>query len=443
MKEIDPPTWAAIFDPANLRRAWKQVRANRGAPGIDGLSVTDFPAWMREHWAKVRDLLEAGRYRPQPVRRVEIDKPGGGQRPLGIPTVLDRVIQQAIAQVLSTKVDGSFHPRSYGFRPGRSAHQAVKQMQADLKEGYAFAVDLDVEKFFDRVNHEVLMRLLRRRIPDARVRRLIGHYLRSGVQLEEGKIEPTREGVPQGGPLSPLLANILLDTLDWELDRRGHRFVRYADDFVILVKSERAAHRVHRSIQRWLEERLRLRVNAAKSRVCRTEEAEYLGFAVRKKTFRASAQAVAEFRHRVKKLTGRSWGVSMRYRIGQLNLYVRGWSGYFALGLKWREVEAWDKWLRRRLRMCWWKRWRRVRRRVAELLKLGCDKHRAISAAMSRKSFWRLSRTYATQLGMSNQWLAGQGIISLSERWIAVHHPTSTKPEPAASPRSRVNLWGW
>ena len=201
MKEIDQTLWAAIFESGNLRRAWKQVRANRGAPGIDGRSVTDFPAWMREHWSEVRARLESGHYRPAPVRRVEIDKPSGGKRPLGIPTVLDRVIQQAIAQVLGNKVDGSFHPRSYGFRPGKSAHQAIKQVQADFREGQAFAVDLDLEKFFDRVNHEVLLRLLRRRLHDPRVLRLIGHYLRSGVQLPEGRIEATREGVPQGGPL--------------------------------------------------------------------------------------------------------------------------------------------------------------------------------------------------------------------------------------------------
>jgi RNA-directed DNA polymerase len=273
------------------------------------------------------------------------------------------------------------------------------------------------------------------------VLRLIGHYLRSGVQLPEGWREATVEGVPQGGPLSPLLANLLLDALDWELDRRGHRFVRYADDFVILLKSERAAHRVQSSIQGWLWQRLRLRVNAAKSQVCRTERAEFLSFTVQRKTIRASAAAVADFRHRVRQLTGRSWGVSMRYRIGQLNQSVRGWAGYFALGLKFRDTEAWDKWLRRRLRMCWWKRWRRVRRRVAELLKLGCDKHRAITAAMSRKSFWRLSRTYATQLGMTNEWLKNQGVVSLSELWIAVHHPVSARPEP---PRAvQVNLWGW
>ena len=298
------------------------------------------------------------------------------------------------------------------------------------------------QAFFDRVNHEVLMRLLRRRIQDARVLRLIGHYLRSGVLTTEGRVTATTEGVPQGGPLSPLLANILLDVLDWELDRRGHRFIRYADDFIILVKSERAAHRVHGSISRWLEEKLKLRINAAKSRVCRTTEAEYLGFQVRQKSFRASAEAVAGFRHEIKQLTGRSWGVSMRHRIGQLNAYVRGWCGYFALGLKWREVEAWDKWLRRRLRMCWWKRWRNPRRRVAELVKLGCDRRRAIMAASSRRSYWRLSRTYATQLGMSKQWLTEQGVPSMSACWKAEHHPKSARPEPAAG-GTRVHLWGW
>jgi len=262
--------------------------------------VEEFPGWAKAHWKEIAHLLEEGRYRPQPVRRVELEKPGGGKRALGIPSVLDRVIQQAIAQVLGEKVDSSFHPSSYGFRPGKSAHQAIQQLQADKQSGYSQAVDLDLEKFFDKVNHEVLMRLLRRRIEDARVLRLIGKYLRAGVTLAPGRIAPTSEGVPQGGPLSPLLANLLLDELDKELERRGHRFARYADDFVILTRSERAARRVHESIRQWLERRLKLKINAGKSRVCGMEEVEFLSFTLRGKRLAASEAAVAEFRHRAR-----------------------------------------------------------------------------------------------------------------------------------------------
>ena len=441
MKENSEGMWEAIMESGNLARAWKQVRANRGAPGVDGMSIEAFPAWAKEHWKEIAALLESGKYKPKPVRRVEIEKPGGGKRLLGIPSVLDRVIQQAIAQVLSKEVDGSFHPSSYGFRPGKSAHQAIKQLQADKQSGYSQSVDLDLEKFFDRVNHEVLMRLLRRRIEDKRVLRLIGRYLRAGVEVAPSKVEPTSEGVPQGGPLSPLLANILLDELDKELEKRGHRFARYADDFVILTKSVRAARRVYESIRQWLERRLKLKINTAKSRVCGVEEVEFLSFKLRGKRIVASEAAVREMRHRVKELTGRSWGVSMRHRIKELNSYLRGWCGYFSLGLKWRSVVEWDKWLRRRMRMCWWKRWRGVRCRVRELLKLGCDQKRAVQTALTRKSFWRLSRTYATQLGMTNDWLKEQGLVSLGDLWSAVHYPESkakrrSKPEQA-------NLWGW
>src|SRR5215210_7360218 len=296
MKENSQGMWEAIMESANLQRAWKQVRANHGAPGVDGMSIEAFPAWAKEHWKEVAALLESGEYQPKPVRRVELEKPGGGKRLLGIPSVLDRVIQQAIAQVLSKEVDGSFHPSSYGFRPGKSAHQAIQQLQADKLSGYSQTVDLDLEKFFDRVNHEVLMRLLRRRIEDKRVLRLIGRYLRTGVEVRPGRVEPTSEGVPQGGPLSPLLANILLDELDKELERRGHRFARYADDFVILTKSERTARRVYGSIKQWLERRLKLKINAAKSGVGTVEEVEFLSFKLRGNRIAATEAAVAEMR---------------------------------------------------------------------------------------------------------------------------------------------------
>ncbi len=431
--------WETIFEPENLARAWKRVRANAGAPGVDGMNVKQYPAWAKEHWGKVRDELESEHYRPDPVRRVEIEKPDGGIRLLGVPTINDRVIQQAIAQILCAQLDPEFHPSSYGFRPGKSAHQAIQQLTEETTAGYGWAVDLDLEKFFDRVNHDVLMSRLKRRIPDCKVLRLINRYLRSGVQELDGQIQPTTQGVPQGGPLSPLLANILLDDLDKELERRGHRFVRYADDFIILTRSQRAAERVYASITRWLERSLRLKVNATKSRVCRVGETSYLGFELRRGKPAATRESKEQFKRRVKELTGRSWGVSMKYRMGKLNSYLRGWTNYFAIGLLWKEVIEWEARIRRRLRMCYWKKWRTVRKRVRELMKMGCSESQAVKAAMSRKSFWRLSKTYATQLGMSNAWLEAEGLVSIKEIWCGVRYPKGPKQKSGAMSET-VNL---
>jgi RNA-directed DNA polymerase len=411
-----------VLDPGNMRRAWKQVRANQGAAGSDGMTVKQFPAFARQHWPDIRQSLMAETYQPSAVRRVEIPKPDGGRRPLGIPTVTDRVIQQAIAQVLSPLFDPQFAETSYGFRPGRSAHDAVKQVRTYLQQGYRMAVDVDLSKFFDTVNHDVLMHRLARRVGDKRLLGLVGKYLRAGVEVN-GQVQPTRKGVPQGGPLSPLLANIMLDDLDKELERRGHRFARYADDFLILVKSQRAGERVLRSVARFLQRKLKLVVNDKKSRVVPTDQSAFLGFTFRGTSIRWTDKSLAEFQRRVRLLTGRSWGVSMDYRLSKLAEYVRGWMGYYALSEYYRPIPELDHWLRRRVRCCYWKRWRWCRTRVRELLKLGTFKKTAIQAGLSRKSYWRLSKTLATQSGMTNQWLAEQGLVSIKTLWVSFHYP--------------------
>jgi len=355
--------------------AWKRVKANKGAPGVDGVTIREFPATIRDTWDNIRKSLMEGYYEPSPVLRVEIPKPSGGTRPLGIPAVQDRLIQQAVAQILTPYFDPYFLEFSYGFRPGRSAHDAVKKVREYICQGYKIAVDMDLSKFFDRVNHDVLMHRVVKRIRDKRVLRLIGKYLRAGVKVN-GRLQSTRKGVPQGGPLSPLLANILLNNLDKELEKRGHKFVRYADDFIILVKSRRAGERVKRSIQRFLERRLKLKVNEDKSSVASTDQTTFLGFIFKGRKIRWSDKAFYEFKRRVKHLTGRSWSVSMGYRLMKLTQYVRGWMNYYG-----------------------------SQRKVRNLKRLGTSLNTAISAGMSRKGPWRLSRTLATQTGMTNQWV--------------------------------------
>lgn len=413
-----------VLAPENLRKAWHQVKANRGAPGVDGMTIEDFPAFAREHWASIRQALREETYQPSPVRRTEIPKPQGkGKRLLGIPTVVDRVIQQAIAQVLGPIFDPEFSASSFGFRPGRSAHQAVKQIQGYIKAGYRVAVDLDLAKFFDRVNHDALMARVARKVRDKALLRLIGKYLRAGGLVGES-LQPTEEGVPQGSPLSPLLSNVMLDDLDKELERRGHRFARYCDDFLIVVHSRRAGERVKTSITRFLQHHLKLEINETKSTVGPTNECRFLGFTFHGTRIYWSPEAFQDFRHRLRKLTGRSWGVSMAYRISKLNEYIRGWLHYFGLSQYYRPLPELDAWLRRRLRMCFWKQWRYVRTKIRELLKLGTAKKTAILTALSRKGPWHLSRTLATQTGMTNQWLTETlGLVSIRALWIALHYP--------------------
>jgi RNA-directed DNA polymerase len=414
-----------VLAPENLRQAWHQVKANHGAPGVDGMTIEDFPAFAREHWPSIRQALRDETYQPAPVRRTEVPKRHRqGKRPLGIPTVVDRVIQQAIAQVLGPIFDPRFSASSFGFRPGRSAHQAVRQIQGYIKMSYKVAVDLDLAKFFDRVSHDALMARVARKVRDKALLRLMGKYLRAGVRVGED-LQPTETGVPQGSPLSPLLSNILLDDLDKELERRGHRFARYCDDFLIVVKSQRAGERVKASLTRFLRQHLKLEINETKSTVGPTNECRFLGFTFHGTHIYWSPEAFQEFRHRLRKLTGRSWGVSMAYRIHKLNEYIRGWIYYFGLSQYYRPLPELDAWLRRRLRMCLWKQWRYVRTKVRELLKLGTLKKTATLTALSRKGPWHLSRTLATQTGMTNQWLTETlGLVSIRGLWISLHYPT-------------------
>ena len=408
-----------VVDPENLVRAWQRVKKNRGAPGPDGMTIKQFESWCPEHWPAIQQQLLDGTYRPAPVRRKTISKDGGGERRLGIPNVLDRLIQQAVAQVLTPIFDPEFSESSFGFRPGRSAHGAAKRVQQIIRQRYAHCIDVDLSKFFDRVQHDVLMSRVSRKVHDVRLLRLIGCFLRAGVMVD-GVVQPTDEGSPQGGPLSPLLSNILLDDLDKELERRRLKFVRYADDFVIFVRTERSAQRVFSSVQCYLTRVLKLVVNEEKSSVSLSRDCEYLGFAFTGKrvTITVAPKKLKAFKRRVKELSGRSRGVSMQRRLSDLNRYVRGWIGYFGLAQQFDLFDKLDGWVRRRIRMCFWKQWRRPRTKVKNLVRLGVSLDFAIKHAISRKSYWRLSRTPAMRFAMSNKWLHEQlGLLSLKQLW--------------------------
>jgi RNA-directed DNA polymerase len=406
-----------VVEVANMEAAWKAVKANRGAPGVDGMTIAEFPDFIRPHWPQIRQQLLDGSYRPRPARRKAIAKEdGSGERLLGIPCVLDRVIQQAVLQVLTPIFDPTFSESSFGFRPQRSAHGAVKQVKRYIKQGYRMAVDMDLSKFFDRVQHDVLMSRLARRIGDKRLLRLIGRYLRAGVMVE-GLLQATEEGTPQGGPLSPLLANVLLDDLDKELERRGLRFARYADDFLILVKTHRSARQVFQSVERFLTHKLKLVVNQQKSQVANTNRVTFLGFRFVGHQIRITEKKVAKFKRRVRQITGRSRGISMERRLGELRRYLRGWIGYFALSETKALFVRLDEWIRRRVRMCYWKQWRYPRTRIRKLLELGVRREVAISHGASRKGYWRLAKTLATNCGMTNKWLLDQGLVFLRYLW--------------------------
>lgn len=381
-RPLDSVTVGHVVQRDNMLSAWKQVRANKGAPGIDTISIKEFPAYAHENWKGIKQSLLEGFYRPMPVKRVEIPKDSGGVRKLGIPTVMDRVIQQAICQVLTPVVDPHFSGSSFGFRPARSAHQAVQQVLKDIREGYRYAVDIDLEKFFDTVDHDILMSRVARRVRDKGILRLIGKYLRAGVGVN-GRLNATVLGVPQGGPLSPLLSNILLDDLDKELEKRGLRFARYADDLTILVKTKRAGYRVMASIRRFLEKKLKVRVNTDKSKVVRAQDSSFLGFTFKRMKLTVTEKAVDGFKAELRRLTWRSWGISMQYRYASIRLYLRGWMNYFGIGMKYNDAVELDHWLRRRIRMCYWKQWRKTRRRVGELIRLGAPKYQAILTGLS------------------------------------------------------------
>jgi len=413
---IPPSTLlGCVLECRNLQRALKQVRQNQGAPGIDGMTVDELPAYLRHHWPAIRAQLVAGSYRPQPVRRVVIPKPGGGQRQLGIPTVLDRFIQQAIAQVVSAQWEPHFHPCSYGFRPGRSAHQAVRQLQAEIRNGRDWMVDLDLEAFFDRVNHDRLMGRLKQHVDDRALLRLINRYLKAGVRVGE-RTEPTSLGVPQGGPLSPVLANVVLDELDWELDRRGHCFARYADDCNILVGSQRAGERVMGSVKRFLEATLRLTVNTRKSAVERPWNRTFLGFTVTRKDARlkVAAKAIARLKAQVRILTRRTRGRRLVDIVAELRESLLGWKAYFGIAEVLSPLRDIDKWIRRKLRCYQWKQWGRAGYR--ELRRRGVSVREAWNSAKSAHGPWRLSRTPALALALPARYFATLGLPALAGR---------------------------
>jgi RNA-directed DNA polymerase len=412
-----------VLDPENLAAAWKRVKANKGAPGIDGMTIEDFPAFAREHWPRIARALMEGTYGPASVRRVWIAKPDGSKRPLGVPTVLDRVIQQAIAQVLGPLFEVGFSEHSYGFRPGRSAHMAVAEMEAGWKEGRRHAVDCDLKSFFDTVDHERLMSALREKIRCPRVLGLIRRYLMAGVVLPDGTREATPCGVPQGGPLSPLLANIVLDPLDKELESRGHKFARYADDFIVLVKRANAAKRVMASVIRYCEGRLKLVVNRAKSRAALLKTCVFLGYQIdRRGKLVWSEKALHRFKERVRQITRRNRGHRVQDVIDELRSYVLGWLNYYKLSATYTVVLELSEWVRRRVRLYYWKQWKQPRTRRRKLLALGVFPEKVHMATRSRKGYWRMSRNSIVHHALSNRWLQEQGVPDMRAIWIALHY---------------------
>ena len=439
-----------ILDPGNLREAFERVEANKGAPGIDGMKVEDFREWAKEDWPGIVQSIRDGSYAPSPVRRTEIPKDNGSKNPkyrkgpkrkgrnapprrrdvsrrkgkmrrLGIPTVLDRTIQQAISQVLTPIFDPLFSKFSYGFRPCRSAHQAVKQLQSYIREGYKIAVDVDLEKFFDTVNHDLLMERLSRRIKDKRVLKLIGKYLKAGIMV--GRIyEDAETGVPQGGPLSPLLANIMLDDFDKELESRGHKFVRYADDFIIVVKSQRAGERVMESITRFLNKKLKLKINTEKSQVVTTNNCSFLGFTFKGTKIYWTEKSYQKFRWRIRQITSRTWGISMKERLKVLRQYVNGWMGYYRLAEHYSPIPRIDQWIRRRIRMCFLKMWKRPRPIMRKLIGLGVSIPNAVGLGRSRKSWARKSNNPTINKALNNDYLKSLGLVSVRDQWIKYHH---------------------
>jgi len=400
-----------VCDRKNFEIAWKHVRRNKGSPGVDGMTIEETGDYLKEHWPTIREQLLGGTYSPKPVKRVNIPKPDGGVRKLGVPCVLDRLIQQGLLQVLQKRWDQTFSEHSYGFRPGRSAHQAVVQAQRYIAEGYNYVVDIDLEKFFDRVNHDMLMARVAARVSDKRVLKLIRAFLSAGV-MEDGLVSSIDEGTPQGGPLSPLLSNLVLDDCDKELTRRGHRFCRYADDCNIYVRSRRAGARVMASICRFLTKKLRLKVNESKSAVARPEERKFLGFSISNDGTerRIAPKALDRFKMRLRKLTRRTRGVSLQELIENLAPYLIGWRGYFGFCQTPRVLSNLDAWIRRRLRMFLWRQWKNGPNRFQELRRRGVPRFNAAVAAGSPTGFWRMSGHPAVQQALRNHYFDSIGL---------------------------------
>lgn len=411
-----------VLSRENLRMALQRVEANKGVGGVDGVSTEQLRDYLREHWQTIREQIESGTYKPSPVRRVEIPKTDGGVRLLGIPTVVDRFIQQAILQVLTPIFDPHFSESSFGFRPKRSAHMAVRKAQTFISEGYRFVVDIDLEKFFDRVNHDILMNRVARKVQDKRILKLIRSYLNAGIMVN-GICIASSEGTPQGGPLSPLLANILLDDLDKELEKRGHRFCRYADDCNVYVKTRRAGERVKDSIQRYLEKVLRLKVNQQKSAVDRPWKRKFLGFSftnLKQTRIRLHPKSVVKLKEKIRIITNSVWSISMDERIEKLNQYLMGWIGYFALADAKGILQSIEEWIRRRLRLCLWTQWKRVRTRYRELRSLGLSHGKAMEIANTRKGAWRTTKTPQLHKALGTAYWQQRGLKSLVQRYCEI-----------------------
>lgn len=403
---------ARALERENLKRALKQVIRNKGAPGIDGMTVEQLPGYLKHHWPTLKHQLQTGAYHPQAIRRVSIPKPNGDKRHLGVPTVIDRFIQQAVLQVLQHDWDETFSDSSFGFRPKRSAHQAVRQAQQYVREGYRWTVDMDLEKFFDSVNHDILMQRIKRRVTDRAVLILINRILKAAISIN-GKREPNRAGTPQGGPLSPLLANLLLDELDKTLEARGHRFARYADDCNIYVKSQRAGERVLQGIKRYLSNVLKLTINDAKSAVDRPWRRRFLGFTLspRDKRLKVSDKALSAFKQKVRRISGRTRGRTIYTIIAELRKYIQGWKAYFQLAEVTSPLRDIDKWIRRRLRSYHWKQW--GRRGYRELRKRGVERELAWNTCKSAHGPWRLSKSPALYYALPNKYFAALGLPSV------------------------------
>ncbi len=403
----------------NCKQALRRVKANQGSPGVDGMTGDELPAYLKQHGREIGEQLRNGTYQPQPVKRVEIPKPdGGGVRKLGIPTALDRFIQQAVLQVLQKRWDPTFSEHSHGFRPGRSARQAVHKAQQYIAEGHRWVVDLDLEKFFDRVNHDRLMAAVAERVADKRMLKLIRAFLKAGV-MEDGLVSPVDEGAPQGGPLSPLLSNLVLDELDRELEQRGHHFVRYADDCNIYVSSKRAGQRVMESVTFFITHRLKLKVNQAKSAVALPEQRKVLGFSFtsgREPRRRIAPKAIARFKQRIQKQTRRTRGISLPQMVKEIATYLRGWLGYFGDSQTPSVLKSLESWLRRRLRSVVWKQWKRGRTRFRELRKRGVNKDLAARTAGSPHGPWRIANSPALTIALPNAYFAELGLPPMVAR---------------------------
>ena len=405
-----------ILERENLKTALKAVLKNKGAPGIDGMTVEELPGYLKDHWTRIRAQLAEGKYAPQPVRRVEIPKPGGGVRKLGVPTVLDRWIQQAMQQVFQKRWDSTFSESCYGFRPKRSAHQAIERARGYIREGYSYVVDFDLEKFFDRVNHDVLMSRVARRIQDKRVLTLVRAFLNAGI-MENGLVSASEEGVPQGGPLSPILSNLLLDDLDRELEQRQLKFVRYADDCNVYVKSARAGERVMESITKFLAKRLRLKVNREKSAVGKPARRRFLGFsftAGANPKIRIAPASMERAKSKIRELTKPTKGRSLKQIIEELASYLVGWRAYFGYCETPSVFVGLDRWIRRRLRAVVWRQWKRGRTRYAELRNRDVNRDLAAQTCGSPKGPWRISKSPALSLALPNRYLAALGLPSLA-----------------------------